>query len=178
MELFADGIPRGTMDCRKRDVRLQPLQPDHETVEIDLFVEEPFDFPKAYALAFRDDVVPGVAATFVSLEDLLWLKKQAGRPRDLADIEKLEAARAGRRMDKQVRLDGRPLAGRMAKPRAGPLRRLAKQPLWKKLLWLQEINRICPVHGPAPQTRCAIGRREDMNDSANVRPHARAAEHP
>ena len=88
------------MDSPKKACSVFNLFSDaHETVEIDLFVEEPFDFEKAYASAVRDDVVPGLAATFVSLEGLLFLKRQAGRPRDLIDVEKLEAVRGGRSDD-------------------------------------------------------------------------------
>ena len=98
MELFADARIRKQWIDEKGMLVFNLFSPAHETVEIDLFVAEPFDFAKAYALAFRDDVVPGVPATFVSLEDLLLLKKQAGRARDLTDIEKLEAVR-GRPQD-------------------------------------------------------------------------------
>jgi predicted nucleotidyltransferase len=90
MEMFADPLMRRQWIVEKGMLVFNLFSPAHETVEIDLFVEEPIDFRQAYALAFRDEVVPGVPATFVSLEDLLLLKRQAGRPRDLIDIEKLE----------------------------------------------------------------------------------------
>lgn len=41
----------------------------------------------------RLEVAPGVMATFVSFEDLLDLKRRAGRPQDLQDIEHLERLR-------------------------------------------------------------------------------------
>ena len=96
MELFADPKMRRQWIDEKGMLVFNLFSPVHETVEIDLFAEEPMDFKNAYALAFRDDVVPGLPATFVSLEDLLLLKRQAGRPRDLTDIEKLEAVRGKR----------------------------------------------------------------------------------
>ena len=66
---------------------------EHPATEVDLFVEMPFDFGPAYVAAARLEVAPGVAATFVSYEHLLQLKRQAGRPVDLDDIAKLAATR-------------------------------------------------------------------------------------
>lgn len=64
--------------------------PDHPATEIDLFVEEPFVFDDAYARLVRADL--GTTTVDVaSLEDLLALKRKAGRPKDLADITALEA---------------------------------------------------------------------------------------
>jgi hypothetical protein len=37
------------------------------------------------------EVAPGVAATFVGLQDLLQLKERAGRAQDRLDIENLKA---------------------------------------------------------------------------------------
>ncbi len=65
----------------------------HPKTEVDLFVEAPLDFNRAYEAAMRWDVTPNLSATFVSLEDLLSLKRHAGRPRDLEDIERLTAVR-------------------------------------------------------------------------------------
>ncbi len=64
--------------------------PAHLATEIDLFVEPPLDFAQAYAHAATLEVAPGLRATFVSLTDLLRLKRAAGRTQDLLDIEKLE----------------------------------------------------------------------------------------
>lgn len=66
--------------------------PDHPTLEIDLFVSEPFDFESVYARALR---VPleRTEATLIALEDLIALKKQVGRPRDQEDVAALEALR-------------------------------------------------------------------------------------
>jgi len=96
MELFADPQIRKQWVAEKGMLVFNLFSDAHETVEIDLFVEEPFDFAKAYASAVRDDVVPGVAGIFVGLDDLLFLKRQAGRPRDLIDIEKLETLRGSK----------------------------------------------------------------------------------
>lgn len=61
--------------------------------EVDLFVESPLDFDRAYAAAARMEIAPGVEATFVGLEDLLRLKRQSGRPQDLDDVRHLSDLR-------------------------------------------------------------------------------------
>jgi predicted nucleotidyltransferase len=67
-------------------------------IEVDLFVKEPFDFDQAYARGIRVSL-DSTTATVASLDDLIALKRAAGRPLDLADVEALEAiaARGGRR---------------------------------------------------------------------------------
>jgi hypothetical protein len=62
----------------------------HPGLEIDLFVEEPFDFDRAYARAVTV-ALERTEATVVSLPDLVAMKRAAGRPVDLDDIERLEA---------------------------------------------------------------------------------------
>lgn len=58
--------------------------------EIDLFVEEPFPFEAAWARRLRADL-EGAAVEVVSLDDLIGMKRRAGRPQDLADVRELEA---------------------------------------------------------------------------------------
>ncbi|MFC1534590.1 DUF6036 family nucleotidyltransferase [Thermodesulfobacteriota bacterium] len=67
--------------------------PDHPATEIDLFVETPIPFEKAYKLRTCFQVAEGVEATVIGLDDLILLKEQAGRKTDLDDIEKLNALR-------------------------------------------------------------------------------------
>lgn len=64
--------------------------PAHPTLEINLFVSEPFDFDPVYARAL---CVPleKTEATIIALEDLIALKRGVGRPRDLDDIAALES---------------------------------------------------------------------------------------
>lgn len=57
--------------------------------EVDLFVEEPFDFDAAWIR--RVDVpLESTTAPVVCLEDLLTIKRAAGRARDLDDVAVLE----------------------------------------------------------------------------------------
>lgn len=62
----------------------------HRATEIDLFLEPPINFEAAHERAVRKEVGPGVEATFCGLDDLIALKEQTGRPRDLDDIEHLK----------------------------------------------------------------------------------------
>jgi hypothetical protein len=58
--------------------------------EVDLFVEEPFDFDEVWER--RVDVpLERTAAPVVCVEDLLTLKRRAGRARDLEDVAALES---------------------------------------------------------------------------------------
>jgi hypothetical protein len=59
-------------------------------LEVDLFVREPFDFETAYARSVRV-ALDTTYATVASLADLVAMKRAAGRPVDLADVEALEA---------------------------------------------------------------------------------------
>jgi hypothetical protein len=66
------------------------VSPHHPATTVDHFVEAPFPFDPAHAAAACFEVAPGVKATFVSREGLLQLKRQAGRAKDLEDINRLE----------------------------------------------------------------------------------------
>jgi hypothetical protein len=56
---------------------------------VDVFVYEPFDFQKEYGAATLEDMGNGVVARFVSVESLLVMKREAGRNKDLADLDAL-----------------------------------------------------------------------------------------
>jgi hypothetical protein len=57
---------------------------------VDVFVHEPFDFVREYEVALRGELLPGIVARFVSIPTLIRMKRVAGRPRDLDDIQHLE----------------------------------------------------------------------------------------
>jgi len=68
--------------------------PELPGFEVDLFVEEPFDFEQAWNRRVEVQLA-GTTAMVVGLEDLLVLKRAAGRARDLEDIAVLEAISQG-----------------------------------------------------------------------------------
>ena len=75
---------------RDKGLRVFSLHsPDHPATEIDLFVESPFDFASARARGVQMEIAPGLPATFVGLDDLLAMKREAGRPVDRLDVEQL-----------------------------------------------------------------------------------------
>jgi len=62
--------------------------PDHPATEIDLFVEEPFPFEETFSRASRVDL--GLNTVVIaSIADLIRLKREADRPKDREDIERL-----------------------------------------------------------------------------------------
>jgi len=67
--------------------------PDHPATEIDLFVEAPMPFEEAYKMSALFEVAEDIEATVIGIDDLIMLKKKAGRPRDLDDIERLDDLR-------------------------------------------------------------------------------------
>jgi uncharacterized protein (DUF1330 family) len=91
-EAFADSELRQQWIREKGLAVFSLWSPAHPTLEIDLFVAEPFDFDAVYSRALR---VPLEKAevTVVSLDDLIALKRRVGRPRDLEDVTALESLR-------------------------------------------------------------------------------------
>jgi hypothetical protein len=77
------------MGSRKAADRFYVVSPAHARTEIDLFVEAPVDFTKAQGSAIWKEVGAGLAAPFMGLDDLLAMKRQAGRLKDMLDIEQL-----------------------------------------------------------------------------------------
>jgi hypothetical protein len=67
----------------------------YPATEVDLFADDPLGFDRAYSSAVRMEVAPQVVAPFVSLADLIRLKRLAGRPRDVEDVERLRALHGG-----------------------------------------------------------------------------------
>jgi len=90
---FADPGKRRQWAREKGLTVFSVYSPTHSATEIDLFVENPFDFESVYARAERLELAPGVEAPFVSVTDLIEMKRRAGRPQDLQDVEGLESLR-------------------------------------------------------------------------------------
>lgn len=87
---------------REKDLTVFSLfSSEHARTNVDLFVEAPLDFDKAYSAAVRMELAPGLQAPFVGLEDLLFLKQQAGRPKDVEDMRQLGLLRKGPKHEDQ-----------------------------------------------------------------------------
>jgi predicted nucleotidyltransferase len=88
-EQFADPALRAAWRDEKGMKVLKFWSDQHRETPLDVFVTEPFDFPTEYAAADVRETLPGLAIRIVSLPTLLAMKKAAGRPKDLADIDEL-----------------------------------------------------------------------------------------
>jgi predicted nucleotidyltransferase len=88
LEAFADAATRESWVREKNMVVFSLWHPDRAGFQVDLFAQEPFEFMEVYDRALR---VPldTTDATVISVQDLIALKRQAGRSQDLADIEAL-----------------------------------------------------------------------------------------
>ncbi len=93
-------VPFGALaDAQQRDVWAREramtvfsvYSDEHPATEVDIFVDAPLDFEVAYAARSQMTVAAGVTASFVGLRDLLQMKRQAGRPQDVMDIDALTA---------------------------------------------------------------------------------------
>ena len=62
----------------------------HRRTPIDVFIYEPFDFASEYGAAKWEPLAGSEKAPVVQLGTLLKMKREAGRPQDLADIADLE----------------------------------------------------------------------------------------
>lgn len=85
---FADPATRARWIRDKNMIVFSLWQRDRPVFKVDLFVSEPFDFEAVYGRAVLVDL-GSTEATVVALEDLIALKREAGRPQDLADLEVL-----------------------------------------------------------------------------------------
>lgn len=89
-DAFADPDARRIWIEEKGLTMFSMWSPQYPATEVDLFVEEPLPFVDAYRRAVRVDL-GRAQITVAAIEDLLRLKRAASRPRDLEDIDELEA---------------------------------------------------------------------------------------
>ena len=92
-EAFADPEMRERWRTEKGMIVLKLWSDEHRRTPIDVFVYEPFDFDREYDSAVWVEVSPGLRAPIISLPALLQMKRDAGRPRDLEDINELTRGR-------------------------------------------------------------------------------------
>jgi predicted nucleotidyltransferase len=89
-EDFADPKVRERWRKEKNMVVLKLWSDLHRRTPVDVFVYEPFDFKKEFARAKWEAVAGRVLAPVVCYKTLLAMKRQAGRGKDLLDIEALK----------------------------------------------------------------------------------------
>ena len=115
---------------------------EHPTTEIDLFVSSPFaDFDAAYTRVAWRRIAPDVDASFVSLNDLVALKRAAARPQDLLDVERLLELGNDVSGDRVRETEGEWEIGWDGHARAQQTR-FATLPLSEKIRWLEEAQRL------------------------------------
>ena len=88
-EGFADPEQRARWIEHKGMTVLNFHSDQHPATPVRVFVTEPFDFNEEYGLAMVEDIAPGAPVHILRLATLLRLKREAGRPQDLADIAEL-----------------------------------------------------------------------------------------
>lgn len=86
---FADPETRRSWVEEKNLQVFSLWHPDLPGFEVDLFVEVPFDFDEVWRRRVEVEL-EGTTTFIVALDDLMVLKRAAGRARDLEDIEALE----------------------------------------------------------------------------------------
>ncbi len=86
---FADNALRDSWIMDKGMLVLKMWSDTHRETPLDIFVVEPFDFDAEYSSAFVQEIAPGLPSPILRLSTLLEMKRSAGRPKDLADIDEL-----------------------------------------------------------------------------------------
>lgn len=88
-EQFADAALRQQWQTEKGMVVLRLWSDQHRRTPVDVFIYEPFDFAREYEVAGWQAVSGGSKAPIVAYQTLLKMKADAGRPKDLLDIDAL-----------------------------------------------------------------------------------------
>jgi hypothetical protein len=87
---LADADTRRSWIQEKDLTVLSFWSPEHPATEIDVFVAEPFPIEPALARSLRVQLGE-LTVPVASISDLIFLKRQSARPKDLDDIQALEA---------------------------------------------------------------------------------------
>ncbi len=85
---FADENKREQWIKEKGMQVFSMYQPDNPLLTIDLFVKQPIPYKELYNRSVVMEL-EGINVRVCSINDLIIMKKQAGRPKDIDDIEKL-----------------------------------------------------------------------------------------
>jgi hypothetical protein len=91
---FADPENRRRWAHEKNMLVFQMALFAEDDLPIDIFIEPPFDFEQEYVNASHCELAPDLFVPVVSVDRLIAMKRQAGRPRDLEDVANLERLRS------------------------------------------------------------------------------------
>lgn len=89
---FVDPATRARWVAERNLTVFTMTDPDGSLLEVDLFADPPLPFEPLWAASVTM-LVGQVEVQVASIDDLLAMKRRAGRPQDLADIEALEEIR-------------------------------------------------------------------------------------
>ena len=92
-EAFADPALRETWRKEKGMFVLKLWSDIHRRTPGAVFIYEPFDFKSEFAAAMRAAVLEDLTAPIVGYDALVAMKREAGRPQDLADLADLERSK-------------------------------------------------------------------------------------
>lgn len=92
---FADPVKRAEWSASRNMLVFTMWDPNYPAVRVDIFVREPWDFDSAFSRR-TDVLVDGVAIPLVPLAELISMKQEANRPKDLEDIRALGVLAVGR----------------------------------------------------------------------------------
>lgn len=93
-EAFADPAQRNRWISERGMTVFNLYDPSNPLLSVDLFVESPIPFEELFKRSVRI-ALPSCEVRIASIEDLIAMKKTAGRSQDLADIQALEMLRDG-----------------------------------------------------------------------------------
>ncbi len=86
---IADANKRAALFKEKHLIALSLISDKPEMPTVDIVIHHPLDFKKAYQNKVERDI-SGTPVMLASIEDMITMKKAAGRAQDLADIKHLE----------------------------------------------------------------------------------------
>jgi hypothetical protein len=87
---FADTSLREQWRAENGMVVLKFWSDMHLETPLDVFAYLPFDFQVEWNMAFWQELEPGLQVPIIRLAALEQMKREAGRPKDLADIDELK----------------------------------------------------------------------------------------
>jgi hypothetical protein len=89
LEQFADRSQRESWVHEKNMLVFRIYSDRFPGTDVDIFPTMPFDFERAYADSQRFELAVGATMPVVGVNDLINMKEQAGRPKDLEDVRVL-----------------------------------------------------------------------------------------